>query len=104
MSTEITHPSPFFTETLGDDQHKHITLFFDEAGGFVWLAPQEVCHFGTYLVQNHTLVLTDPQGEAIILGYAFVGDELRLKSPDGFMFDFRKVPHQADADAKPCNR
>ncbi|HNP61007.1 MAG TPA: hypothetical protein PKM72_09220 [Nitrospirales bacterium] len=104
VSAEMTHPSPFFTETLGDDRHKPITLIFDQAGGFVWLAPQEVCHFGTYRVQDHTLLLTEPEGETVILRYAFIGHQLQLKSPDGFMFDFRKVPHQADADAKPCKR
>ncbi|MDR4462134.1 MAG: hypothetical protein MRJ67_16710 [Nitrospirales bacterium] len=105
ISTDITHPSPFFSETLTDDKSKSITLSFDEAGGFEWRDREEVCHVGVYLVQDHTLVLTDPQGEAIILGYTFEEDQLRLKSPDGFIFDFRKVPPQADAaGANPCNQ
>ena len=71
----------------------------------MWLEPEGVCHSGTYLIQANALLLTESQGgERIRLDFTIRGDQLRLKSPDGFMFDFRRAPHQADAGAKPCDR
>ena len=102
LSHEITHPSPFFLETLSNDTQPTITLFFDPAGGFVWHDQEGVCHLGKYLIQDSVLVLTTPQGESITLGYALDEDRLRLKSPDGFMFEFRRASE--DAGAEPCNR
>lgn len=104
-STEITHPSPFFPQTLAPKTHGTLRLFLNPSGEFMWLEPEGVCHSGTYLIQANTLLLTESQGgERIRLDYAIRGDQLRLKTPDGFMFDFRRAPHQADAGAKPCNR
>ncbi len=80
-------------------------LFLNQSGEFLWLEPEGVCHLGTYLIQANALLLTDSQGgERIRLDYAIHGDQLRLNSPDGFRFDFRRAPRPADADAKPCNR
>jgi hypothetical protein len=31
VSTEITHPSPYFAEMLSDDKQRKITLFLDQA-------------------------------------------------------------------------
>jgi len=101
-SSEITHTSPFFAETLSDDKQRTITLFFDQAGGFVWHDHDGVCHLGKYLIQDNALVLTESEGESIALGYALGEDRLRLKSPDGFMFEFRRSSE--GAGAKPCNR
>ncbi len=80
-------------------------LVLDQYGTFTWLEPEGACHSGSYLIQGHTLLLTaSPGREPVRLDYTFRGDELRLKTPDGFIFDFRKTPHQADAEAKPCDR
>lgn len=71
----------------------------------MWIEPEGVCHSGTYLIQANALLLTEsPGGERIRLDYVIRGDQLRLKSPDGFMFDFQRAPHQADASTKPCNQ
>ena len=105
MSTDITHPSPFFSETLADDKHKHLILFFDEAGGFLGLDHEGICHLGTYLVQDDTLVLTEAQGEPITVGYAFLGGHrLQLKSPDGFTIEFQRASENSHTNVKPCNR
>jgi hypothetical protein len=80
-------------------------LVLDRHGTFTWLEPEGLCHSGTYRIQGHALLLTAlPEEERIRLDYTFRGDELRLKTPDGFMFEFRKTSHQADAGARPCNR
>ena len=102
ISTEITHPSPFFAETLSEDKQRTITFFFDQFGGFMWVDDEGICHLGTYLLQDSALVLTESQNEPIILGYTFGGDRLRLTSPDGFMFEFRRASEGAHAGAKPC--
>lgn len=104
LSTGVTHPSSFFAETLADDIHKSIALFFDQAGGFEWLDHDGVCHLGQYRVQDGILVLTKSQSETITLVYTFRGDQLQLKSPDGFMFEFRKASEEATLGDKPCNR
>ncbi|MCW5783968.1 MAG: hypothetical protein KIT39_11715 [Nitrospirales bacterium] len=104
-STEITHPSPFFSGVPAPNTGRKIRLVLDRYGTFTWLEPDGVCHSGTYLIQGHALLLTaSPAGEHIRLDYTFRGDELRLKTPDDFIFDFRKTPHQADAGAQPCDR
>ncbi|GJL59119.1 MAG: hypothetical protein NPIRA03_19760 [Nitrospirales bacterium] len=104
-STGITHPSPFFSGVPAPDAGRHAMLVLGQDGKFTWREPEGVCHSGTYLIQGHALLLTESTGgERIRLDYAFRGDHLRLKSPDGFMFDFRKTPHLADAGAKPCNQ
>jgi len=104
-STEITHPSPFFSGALAPNTHSPVRLFLHQSGEFMWLEPEGVCHSGTYLIQGHALLLTESHGgERIRLDYAFHGDRLRLKSPDGFIFAFGRTPHQANADTKPCNR
>lgn len=104
-STEITHPSPFFSRALASNTGRNVRLVLDQFGTFTWLEPEGVCHSGTYLIQDHALLLTaSPGEERIRLDYTFHGDELRLKTPDGFMFEFRKTPHQVHARTKPCNR
>jgi hypothetical protein len=104
-STEITHPSPFFSGALASNTGRNVRLVLDQYGTFTWLESEDVCHSGTYRIQGHALLLTaSPGNEPIRLDYTFRGDELRMKSPDGFMFEFRKTPHQTDAGAKPCNR
>ncbi len=102
--TGITHPSPFFSGALAPDADRHVMLVLGQDGKFTWHEPEGFCHSGTYLIQGNALLLIESTGgERIRLDYAFRGDELRLKSPDGFMFDFRKTPHRTDAGAKPCN-
>ena len=104
-STEITHPSPFFSGVPASNPGRNVRLILDRHGTFTWLEPDGVCHSGTYLIQGHALLLTaSPAREHIRLDYTFRGDELRLKTPDDFIFDFRKTPHQADAGAQPCDR
>ncbi|MFZ1748059.1 MAG: hypothetical protein WAU17_19275 [Nitrospirales bacterium] len=104
-STEITHPSPFFSGALASNTGRNVSLVLDQYGTFTWLEPEGACHSGSYLIQGHTLLLTPSSGaERIRLDYTFRGNELRLKSPDGFMFGFRKTPYQVDAGTKPCNR
>ena len=104
-STEITHPSPFFSGVPASNTGRNVSLVLDRHGTFRWLEPEGACHSGTYLIQDHALLLTTSPGEERIrLDYTFRGDELRLKTPDGFMFEFRKTPHQVDAGTKPCNR
>ena len=104
-STEITHPSPFFSGALASNTGRKVRLVLDQYGTFTWLEPAGVCHSGTYLIQGDALLLNALPGEEHIrLDYTFRGDELRLKTPDGFMFEFRKTLHQADAGAKPCYR
>lgn len=104
LSTGVTHPSSFFAETLADDKHKSIALFFDQDGGFVWHDRDGVCHLGQYRVQDGILVLNKSQGEPLTLGYTFREDRLRLKSPDGFMFEFRRASEGAHASGRPCDR
>jgi Ca2+-binding EF-hand superfamily protein len=104
-STEITHPSPFFSDALDSNTGRNVRLVLDQYGTFRWFEPEGICHSGTYLIQDHALLLTAwPGEERIRLDYTFRGDDLRLKSPDGFIFEFRKTPHQANAGANPCNR
>ena len=103
VSTEITHPSPFFAKPLAKDKHGNITLFLDQAGRYMWLDHEGDCHAGKYLVRDSALVLTEPQGEPITLGVAFGGDRLRLKSQDGFVFEFRRGPEGTQAGTGPCN-
>ena len=104
VSTEITHPSPFFAETLGHEKHRNVTLIFDQAGEFVGLDHEGGCHMGTYFLQNDTLVLTESQDEPIPIGYALRGERLQLKSPDGFIFEFHRTSKDDPAGAKPCKR
>ncbi len=104
-STEITYPSPFFSGALAPTTGRNVMLLLDQSGEFTWLESEGNCHSGTYLIQGHALLLTASRGgEHIRLDYTVRGDQLRLKSPDGFRFDFRKSLHQADTGAKPCNR
>ena len=100
--SDITHPSPFFAETLSNDTQRTITLFLDQAGGFVWHDHEGICRVGKYLIQGSALVLTTSQGESITLGYTLEEDRLRLKSPDSFMYAFHRASE--GADPKPCNR
>ncbi|WNM57541.1 hypothetical protein [Candidatus Nitrospira allomarina] len=103
-STEITHPSPFFSGALASNTGRNVSLILNRHGTFTWVEPEGVCHSGVYRIQGQALLLIpSPEKERIRLDYTFRGDELRLKTPDGFMFEFRKTPHQVDAGAKPCN-
>jgi len=104
LSTDITHPSPFFAETLANHTPQSLDLYFDQAGGFVWRERQGVCHLGKYLLQDGTLVLTESQGKPITLGYTFRGDRLQMTSPDGFSFVFRRASGDGRMDTTPCDR
>ena len=103
VSTEITHPSPFFAKALAQDKHGNITLFLDRAGIFMWLDHEGDCHAGKYLVQDSALILTESQGEPITLGFAFGGNRLRLKSPDGFVFEFQRGAEGTHAGTGTCD-
>ncbi len=102
VSTEISHPSPFFAETLSHDTHKSLTLFFYRTGEFTWRNREDGCLAGTYFIQNGTLILTKSHGEAITLEYAVLGDRLLLRSRDDFKFDFQKTSEGNPVVTKPC--
>jgi len=104
ISTTITHPSPFFADTLGDDKHRQVTLFFGQSKEFVRLDHEGGCHMGTYLLQDAALVLTEFQEEPIAMGYTLRGEQLQLKSPDGFVFEFYRTSKNDFADPTPCPR
>ena len=104
LSAKITHPSPFFAETLATHNPRNIDLYFDQAGGYVWRESQGVCHLGNYLIQDDALVLTSSHAAPITLGYNFRGGQLQIKSPDGFLFVFRRASEDDHAAAKPCHR
>ena len=102
VSTEISHPSLFFAETLSHDTHKSLTLFFDPTGVFTLRTREDGCLAGTYFIQNGTLVLTKSHGEAITLEYAVLGDRLLLRSRDDFKFEFQKTSEGNHVVTKPC--
>ena len=84
-SSHISHPSPFFNQVLPDTTPGTVTVFFDNAGRFVWTDQEGIRTTGSYSVEDRSLTLT-ARGEVVSLACELSGERLVLRTSDGFIF------------------